>query len=168
MKNLELKAHCSDLGAAKKICTRIKARSGGILNQVDSYYNIPSGRIKLREIRGLRAELIYYFRDNKKHAKFSEYEIIKLKNSRNTKKLMKDTLGVLGVVRKRRELFLYQNVRIHLDTVKELGTFVEFEAECKTPSQLKQAPAQIKFLKKAFGIENTRLIAKSYIDLIQK
>jgi adenylate cyclase class 2 len=81
---------------------------------------------------------------------------------------MKDTLGVLGVVRKRRELFFYKNVRIHLDTVKELGTFVEFEAECKTPSQLKQAPAQIKFLKKAFGIENTRLISKSYIDLISK
>ena len=37
-------------------------------------------------------------------------------------------LGTVVVVSKRRRLFLWEGVRIHLDEVDGLGSFVEFEA----------------------------------------
>ena len=40
-----------------------------------------------------------------------------------------EALGVRSVVRKRREIYLYHNVRIHLDEVCDLGRFLE-QADC--------------------------------------
>ena len=40
-------------------------------------------------------------------------------------------LGAQGCVRKRREVWLYRNARIHLDTVEGLGQFIEIEVVVK-------------------------------------
>ena len=42
------------------------------------------------------------------------------------------------VVEKKRRLFLYKNSRIHLDEVRGLGTFIEFEVLVKHGKQQAQ------------------------------
>ncbi len=166
MKNLELKSKCSDLNAAVRVCWEIGAQYGGILMQTDTYYNVHEGRMKLRNVNDEKYELIYYFRVDKGTEKESNYEIIKLDGESEIKKILKESLGVKGVVKKKRELYLYQNVRIHLDTVNKLGKFIEFEAVCNSSKDLKEASGKIKYLKNVFNIEKKNLVAKSYIDLI--
>lgn len=168
MKNIELKSKCSDLNAAVRVCWEIGAQYGGILMQTDTYYNVPEGRMKLRNVNNEKFELIYYFRVDKGAEKESNYEIIKLKDDKDIKKILKDSLGVKGVVKKIRELYLYQNARIHLDSVKGLGKFIEFEVVCGNEKEMKEAPKKIKYLKGVFKIEKKNLVAKSYIDLIKE
>jgi len=167
MKNLELKSKCSDLNAVVRVCWEIGAQYGGILIQTDTYYNVPEGRMKLRNVNNEKFELIYYFRVDSGTEKESNYEIIKLDGEREIKKILKESLGVKGVVKKKRELYLYQNVRIHLDTVAKLGKFIELEAVCNSSKDLKEAPGKIKYLKEVFDIKKKDLVAKSYIDLIK-
>ena len=166
MKNLELKSVCHDLNKAVKICWQIGAKFGGILNQMDIYYNVPEGRLKLRNVNDDKFELIYYFRVDKGTEKESDYDIIKLNDEKDIKKILKESLGVRGTIKKKRELYLYQNVRIHLDTVRGLGKFIEFEVVCKNAGDLREAPEKIKYLKKVFAIKQISLIDRSYIDLI--
>ena len=47
----------------------------GDLRQTDTYFNVPSGRLKLRETAGLQAELIAYERDEDAADRTSDYQI---------------------------------------------------------------------------------------------
>jgi adenylate cyclase class IV len=68
-RNLELKARHADLDAARKIVRAIAGvRSGGVEMQVDTYFHVPHGRLKLREINEESATLIFYDRPNRAEA----------------------------------------------------------------------------------------------------
>ena len=165
MKNLELKVNYPDFDKAKKVCKTINAKYSGVLNQADIFYNLKKGRLKLRNINNKRFEIIYYSRSNSKTEKISEYEIIRLRDELPIKKLLKEYLGVRGIVKKKRELYLYENVRIHLDSIRGLGKFLEFEIVCKNSDELRSAPAKMKKLKELFNISGKDLISVSYIDM---
>jgi adenylate cyclase class 2 len=166
VKNIELKSVCTNLHSAKQKCKQIKAKYKGILKQIDTYFNINPGRVKLRNVNGRKFELIYYSRVGKGSEMESDYEIIKLSDDKEIKSIMKSTIGIRGIVKKKRELYIFENVRIHLDTVSKLGTFIEFEIVCKSPKDLKETPRKMNYLKKVFEIKQKNLISKSYIDLI--
>jgi predicted adenylyl cyclase CyaB len=75
-------------------------------------------------------------------------------------------LGVKVVVVKERRLFLWEgNVRIHLDQVDGLGSFIEFEAIASAGSDLSREEAQVKRLRQAFEIGDADVIGGSYCDL---
>lgn len=168
MKNIELKSACTDLRLAKQKCKQIKAKYKGILNQTDTYFNVNPGRLKMRNVNNRKFELIYYSRIGKGSQMQSDYEIIKLSGDKEIKSILKNTIGIKGIVKKKRELYIYENVRIHLDTVSMLGTFLEFEIVCRNRKDLKEAPRKMNYLKKVFEIKQRNLISKSYIDLILK
>jgi predicted adenylyl cyclase CyaB len=69
------------------------------------------------------------------------------------------------VIEKQREIFLYENVRIHLDTVESLGTFLEFEAVIGPDDDVMSGKAKVDFLCKKFGIADDDLLPNSYVDL---
>lgn len=167
MKNLELKVKYPDFTFVKKVCKSINAKHSGVLMQTDTFYKHNKGRLKLRNINNKQFELIYYNRTNTKTEKISEYEIIRMQDEMPVKKLLKEFLGVRGVVRKKRELYLWENVRIHLDAVRGLGKFLEFEIVCCNSKGLKAAPEKMKKLKKIFGISSKDLICVSYIDMLR-
>ena len=75
-------------------------------------------------------------------------------------------LPELIVVRKRRELFLLDNVRIHLDTVESIGTFLEFEALVTPNHTVADCHAAIDRLRAAFMPALGEPIACSYADLL--
>jgi adenylate cyclase, class 2 len=71
------------------------------------------------------------------------------------------------VVSKARRLFLFEGVRIHLDSVDGLGSFVEFEGVAD-PRDVDFAhfEALLVDLRHSFGIEDADLVGGSYCDLV--
>jgi predicted adenylyl cyclase CyaB len=163
--NLEIKCAYQSLAKARGIARRIGASSKGTLRQIDTYFKVKSGRLKLREINGRQFELIYYHRPNAKSSRYSHYTIIRLEEPSAAKSLFHSLLGVSVVVRKKRALFLYKNARIHIDSVERLGTFMEFEVVVNRGKR--QARELMQFLMKEFGIEQKMLLGGSYSDLIR-
>jgi adenylate cyclase class IV len=71
-------------------------------------------------------------------------------------------IGIRGVVAKRRHLLLWQSVRIHLDEVEQLGTFIELEAVAPADSDLAHEHRLVAELRDALGITDERLVAVGY------
>jgi predicted adenylyl cyclase CyaB len=165
-KNLEFKSPISTLRSAVAASKRLRAQRIGKLNHIDTYFKVKKGRLKLREIDGKKFELIYYHRKNLKGSRYSDYIIVPLEEVKPMKILCESLLGVKTVVKKSRILFLYKNARIHIDAVKGLGTFVEFEV--LVTQGKRQARRLMDFLILEFGLSEQASVAGSYSDLILK
>jgi adenylate cyclase class IV len=164
--NLELKARCRSLSAASRIARSLGARAKGVLSQTDTYLGVPTGRLKLREMRGRSSELIFYDRpsSDSKSGRWSSYIVYPLRSAKSLRSSLSAAWPVRAVVRKRRRLFVLENARIHLDDVDRLGSFIEFEVmltQGKGPSA-----ALFRHLRESFGIRRKDLIAGSYADML--
>jgi len=162
--NLELKARISSVSEADRIARRLNAQVKGILHQRDIYYKVSQGRLKLRIINNSSAELIFYNRPNKKGSRYSEYFILPVYDAKLTNELCTSAFGQKVVVEKKRRLFLYKNSRIHLDEVRGLGTFIEFEVIVKHGKR--RAQKLLAVLTTEFGVKPATTVAVSYSDLI--
>jgi predicted adenylyl cyclase CyaB len=165
-RNLELKARYADLAAAREVLRRLGARPHGLEAQTDNYFPVPGGRLKLRQIEGRSAVLIWYRRDDRSDPRTSSYRLVPVPDVPPMKELLTSALGLRGEVRKRREVYLWHNVRIHLDEVAGLGTFLEFEAVLSTAEEEADAPARLAHLVQAFAIPPSDQVALSYADLL--
>jgi adenylate cyclase, class 2 len=166
MRNIELKARLADLEAARRTARSLAAAEPTVQQQVDTYFHCASGRLKLRQVDARPAELIWYARPDTSTPKASDYTLIRCDEGESLVGLLSAALGVRGVVRKRREIFLHQNVRIHLDEVERLGTFLEFEAVLGPGVGDAQGQAQLADLAERFGIGPGDLVAGSYGDMV--
>jgi predicted adenylyl cyclase CyaB len=127
----------------------------------------------LREIEGEGAVLIAYQRDDAASARASDYRLVPVPDADGIREALAATLGVRVVVRKRRQIFLHHQVRIHLDQVEGLGDFVEFEAvvDAQAGSRVPAADAKsgyqrLAFLQAHFGIAAEDLVERSYGELL--
>jgi len=162
MRNLEIKAKVESLAAVRR---RLHALDGATrhasLQQTDWYFRVPSGRLKLRVAGANRdGELIAYSRPDRTAARTSDFQRMPTPDAAGTRKLLARMLGVRTCVRKRREVWLYKNARIHLDTVESLGRFIEIEVVITEGTA--QARALMKELRTVLGISAKDLIAGSY------
>jgi predicted adenylyl cyclase CyaB len=164
-RNLELKARLTDLAAARRTAARLSGGPPEVLEQVDTYFACSHGRLKLREIAGQTAQLVAYSRPDQPAARASDYRLAPIEDAAGLKAALSAALGVWAVVRKRRELSLVENVRIHLDQVEGLGAFVEFEVLLGSPEDERGAPDQLERLAREFGLAASNLISSSYSDL---
>jgi adenylate cyclase class IV len=164
-RNLELKARCRSLATARSTARALGARYEGVLHQVDTYFDVPSGRLKLREFRGRQPELIFYDRPSTADdaGRWSSYLVYPVRDVRQLKAVLVPEWPVRAIVRKQRQLFLLQNARIHLDNVKGLGSFIEFEV--MLTSGRGQAEALYRRLREGFDIRPADLVGGSYVDL---
>ena len=164
--NFELKARCADLALARRRAQTIATHWLGMDEQVDTYFRVASGRLKLRESSLSGGQLVPYLRPDAPLARRSEYVVIPVPEPERTKRLLSELLGVHRVVRKRREIALYQNVRIHLDRVEGLGDFVELEAvwDGDGAGEAEQRE-KVAFLRERLGIRDEDLVAASYEGL---
>lgn len=169
LKLLELKARVNDLTSIRERLTDLKAYYLGTLHQTDTYYEVPKGRLKMREVSGKRAaELIYYERKDIAEPKKSDVFILRLEKPQTFKRMFERILKERAVVEKRREIYRYKGTRIHLDTVEELGTFIEFERETSMkPKSLKRNREILMELMEKLGIGEAQLESLSYVDLLQ-
>jgi adenylate cyclase class 2 len=79
-----------------------------------------------------------------------------------------DALEVRVVVVKRRRLLIWQSVRIHLDAVENLGSFIELEAVAEPWSDLQLEYRLIASLRESLEITDDRLIATGYAEQLLK
>ena len=165
-RNIELKARYADLDRARAVARQLGATSQGILRQTDTYFKVANGRLKLREIEGAGSELIWYHRPNDTAARSSDYTLYPIPDVSTFKPMLAGALGVWCVVRKQRDLYLWKNVRIHLDAVDQLGSFMEFEAVISETEAERDAYERLADLADQFGIRDADRIADSYSNLL--
>jgi predicted adenylyl cyclase CyaB len=164
--NIEIKAKC---GNHERIRDMLKSRGAdfkGTDHQIDTYFRANNGRLKLRE-GNIENFLIYYQRENKSGPKQSNIILFKSDPDSTLKSILLSSLGILVVVNKTREIYFIDNVKFHIDTVKELGTFVEIEAidtggSIGREKLLKQCNEYLNL----FNISENNLISVSYSDLL--
>jgi predicted adenylyl cyclase CyaB len=165
--NVEIKAPCADLASARAVALRLGAEPAGEEVQTDTYFATRRGRFKLRETSSGRAELVPYLRPDLPGARRADYRVIPLADGAGTKELLAAILGVHRVVRKRRELLLWRNVRIHLDRVDGLGSFLELEAVFDgSPDAETEQRRIVERLMHELGIAEETCIASSYESLL--
>lgn len=165
MRNIELKARLADRAKAIDACAGLGAMPQGDLHQIDTYFNVPNGRLKYRAITPGDDYLVAYHRPDIAAAKACDYTICPA--SEAVRDLLAETLGVVAIVDKVRTLYLWENVRIHLDLVENLGEFIEFEAVLDGERyDDADGHEKLKRLCTAFHIAGADIEARSYIDLI--
>lgn len=163
---IEIKAKPSNSDQIRQILLENKADFKGKDHQIDTYFKVANGRLKLRE-GNIENHLIHYHRNNQAGPKLSSVTLFKSDPTSNLKKILVDSIGILTIVDKQREIYFIDNVKFHIDTVKDLGNFVEIEAigsGSETPESelLKQCQHYMNLL----GIKDSDLIAVSYSDLL--
>jgi adenylate cyclase class 2 len=164
-RNVEIKSRCADLAAARAAACELCGDIGIVELQCDTYFHVPHGRLKLREIEGQPAVLIAYARPDETSARTSRYHLVPAADPAALKAALADALGIRGEVRKRREIFLWNNVRIHLDAVERLGDFIEFEAVLAPGDSESDAHEVLRVLSSRFGLDLAQLLGPSYPDL---
>lgn len=164
-RNVELKARMESLAEPRRIARELTGGPPTIERQVDTYFHCRHGRLKLRRINDAAAVLIGYSRPDESSARLSRYRLVPAPDPDALEATLAAALGVERVVEKVREIFLYENVRIHLDEVVGLGAFLELEAVLTADQTTAEGEEIVDRLRRRFGIEPSALIATSYRDL---
>lgn len=163
--NVEIKSRASDYERQMKIAAGLTSEEPVVLVQVDTYFGAGAGRLKLRECGG-EAELISYERADCPGPRESHYTREPIARPRSLAGTFTTSLGVLGVVRKTRTVFLVDGDRIHFDDVEGLGRFIEIEAIVREGRGAPRARKTLEKLMKKLGIKPADLVERSYLDLM--
>lgn len=166
--NIEIKAYCNDPEGAEFLLVQENADFKGLDHQVDTYFHVPSGRLKLRE-GNIENSLIHYDREDQGGPKTSHVSLYHPAPGPELKALLMKALGVLVVVDKQRKIFFIDNVKFHIDTVTGLGNFIEIEAiDQEGRMGMEKLQEQCRYYMKLLNIHTNELVSVSYSDLLIK
>ena len=164
--NFEFKARCDDLERLEAVLKERSPLFIGTDHQIDTYFNIGHGRLKLRE-GNIENALIHYNRINTAAAKQSDVTLYQHQPDKNLKAILTKALGIKVVVDKHRKIYFIDNVKFHFDDVQGLGSFVEVEAIDKDGSiGIERLKEQCDYYIQLFGLTEEQFIAESYSDLL--
>lgn len=164
--NIEIKARTIRHPEIRELLHQHEADFQGMDHQVDTYFVVPEGRLKLRQ-GSIEKSLIFYQREDKEGPKASQVSLYHPQSDGDLHALLKRALGVWKVVDKKREIYFVDNVKIHLDLVEGLGTFVEIEAIDKDGSiGEKRLFEQCRYFMEKFGVGEEDLLSHSYSDMV--
>lgn len=168
-RNVEIKAKVADLAALRRVVEGLADSGPMELEQEDTFFACPRGRLKLRRFGGCaQAELIYYERPESSGPKESRYIVHPTADADGLREVLAAALGIRSVVRKQRAVYLVGPTRVHLDQVEGLGEFVELEVVLRPEQDLAEGEATARELMARLGISPSRLIDRAYIDLLEK
>jgi adenylate cyclase, class 2 len=166
--NFEFKARCADIIAAEKKLLTLDPAFAGEDNQTDTYFNVPDGRLKLRE-GNIENALIFYKRENTAGAKLSTVLLYQHQPDASLKDILTASLGIKVVVAKKRRIYFIENVKFHFDSIAGLGTFAEVEAIDRTGDiGLEKLKEQCSAYADLLGIQPEDYIAHSYSDMLME
>ncbi len=165
-RNIEIKARVPDLTSVAKRAEAIADKGPFIIDQVDTFFRCPKGRLKLRRLSASEAELIYYDRPDGTAPKESHYIRTSTAAPDELHDILSNSLGVRGVVQKRRLLYLAGQTRIHLDEVEGLGQFAELEVVLEPGQTAADGTRIARDLMGRLKIDDSALLDKAYIDLL--
>jgi len=164
--NIEIKARCKNPVTIKEILASRNADFKGVDHQIDTYFKVSNGRMKFRE-GNIENSLIHYNRPNQAGPKKSDYILYHPQPDSSLKQLLTQANGILVVVDKLRSIYFIENVKFHVDEVKDLGSFMEIEAIDSDGSVgEKKLLEQCQFYLDLLGVKEEDLIDNSYSDLL--
>ncbi len=164
--NVEIKAKCRDSNRVRNYLLNNGAAYKGTDEQTDTYFNVPHGRLKLRE-GNIENNLIFYDRGNQAGPKDSHFHLVKVEDANGLKEVLTKANKIKIIVRKRREIYYIANVKFHIDEVPELGSFIEIEAgNLLADLSAVQLREQCNFYLHELGIKNEDLVEVSYSDML--
>jgi homotetrameric cytidine deaminase len=166
-RNIELKAHDPDPARTLERALASGAEDRGLLRQRDTYFAVPRGRLKLRQEEPGGATLIAYQRPDEAAERVSSYRLVAVPDPEQLREALAAANGVVVTVDKRRRLLLWEDtVRIHLDEVNGLGSFLEIEAVAAGGSDLTRERDQVARLRAALAVHDDALVEGSYADAL--
>ena len=165
-RNVEVKARVADLSALRARVARRATAPPTTLNQVDTFFRVARGRLKLRRFDDGAGELIYYERRDTDGPRTSTYTIAPCADARAVELVLAAALGVRGIVAKHREVFLVDRTRVHLDDVEGLGQFLELEVVLAGDEPPTEGERVARELLAALEVPGDALVAPAYIDLL--
>ncbi len=164
--NVEIKAKCIDPTFVRNYLVAANAIFKGTDEQTDTYFNVPNGRLKLRE-GNIENNLIFYERTNQAGPKNSHFNLVKVEDAAGLKEVLTKSTGIKVIVMKKREIYFIENVKFHIDEVTGLGSFVEIEAgNILADLSLEKLKEQCNFYVAELRIQEKDLIEISYSDML--
>ena len=163
-RNVEIKARTDNPTRLRQLALALADSGPELIRQRDTFYNVPRGRLKLREFADGSGELIAYERPDRDGPKTSHYAISPTADPGSLHKALDMALGVRGVVAKERTLILCGRTRIHLDDVAGLGHFVELEVVLGDGESEALGRAEADALMVRLEIAATDLVEGAYLD----
>jgi predicted adenylyl cyclase CyaB len=164
--NFEFKAKCSNIDHLEKILLELNPQFIGEDHQKDTYFNVPKGRLKLRE-GNIENALIFYERNDSANAKQSDVLLYQHPANSSLKEILIKVHGLKVVVDKIRRIYFIENVKFHFDRIEGLGTYIEVEAIDKTGTMdINILKEQCLYYASLFDIKEEQYISHSYSDLI--
>lgn len=165
-KNLEIKTPVTGISNCRRLALEYirsdKSAKHFTEKQTDIYYNVKTGRLKLRIIDGKNGRLILYRRADRAGRRVSNYYLSETSTPDELDSIMTALYGKKVIVEKKREIFTSGNVRIHIDNVKGLGKYLEFEVIFNS---IKTARKTLDELIGHFKLDESAFIRGSYSDL---
>ena len=164
--NVEIKAKLRNPARLQSLAEALALTPSQIILQEDIFFEVPRGRLKLRIFAPNSAELIYYEREDGPGPKESRYSLSQTSEPEALKTVLQKSLGVRGIVRKQRTLYLVGQTRIHLDEVERLGSFVELEVVLQAHQSHADGDQIARGLMLKLEIQDSDLVKQAYIDLL--
>ena len=168
--NREIKAYCPDFEPVRKILRDVEATFVEAKEQVDYYYHLPAvgnaegtRRLKLRVENG-KKQLIYYYDVQETNDRVSRFQLWDMCESQ-IREVLDAALGIRVIVRKRRELWVKENIIFNLDTVEDVGQIFEVEAQQEDGYDIE---VQVGECRRLFGPYLGSRIANSNEELVVK
>ena len=165
-RTIEIKARIEGIDAVMPRARALAHRDAELIQQDDTFFRVPHGRLKLREFADGSAELIHYHRADTVDAKLSDYRRVPAPDAAALRDALERALGALGRVRKQRWLLLVDQTRIHLDRVEGLGDFMELEVVLRDDQSGADGVRIADQLMHELGLAQAERIAGAYLDLL--
>ncbi len=164
-RNIEIKARIASVETLRPRAEALAGAPAQLIVQDDSFFEVPHGRLKLREFADGSAELIHYHRPDGLEAKASDYVRVPVPEPAALREALARACGLRGRVQKQRWLCLVGATRIHLDRVAGLGDFMELEVVLQEGQSDAEGQAVAEGLMAQLGLAEAERSAGAYFDL---
>lgn len=165
-RNVEIKARIDGVAALAPRAATIATHGPELIEQDDTFFPCPNGRLKLRAFNAQQGQLIFYARPDQAGPKESFYILSATSSPDTLREALTAAYGAGGRVRKLRTLFLVGRTRVHLDRVEGLGEFLELEVVLRDDEAVEAGVAEAHALMAQLGVTPDALIEGAYVDLL--
>lgn len=167
-RNIEIKAHANSFKRQLAAGEELSDQPLATLIQEDTFFNVPDGRLKLREFPDSPAMLIFYNRIDTQGPKLSDYHITETNDGAGLKSVLTKAYGIRAIVKKERSLYMSGRTRLHFDQVENLGEFIELEVVLSNDDSIEGGEAEAQDLMSKLNIQAKDLIDVAYVDLLEQ
>ena len=165
--NIEIKARARNFTDLRRRAEALSDSPVQVISQEDTFFQTARGRLKLRQVSPEHGQLVYYERTDAFGPKRSDYILAGTSEPSALITALTAALGVRGIVRKRRYLYLVGQTRLHLDEVEGLGEFIELEVVLRPEQSDAEGQAIAQDLMGRLGVQEEDLLEGAYMDLLE-